>query len=142
LWSLAWARPAELAENINEAYRLLAQSIVESLEALGITSQITEIGTAMCRGRYDISVDGRKIAGLSQRRITRGAAGHRWTGILCHAFILTDPDLEDLCARCNALARALGVPGTERSALTTIFELTGRRDQISTQILPKCCPDS
>lgn len=125
LWSFAWARPTEQAETIDLAYDVAAREIVAALAAHDVAADVVEISDAMCRGRYDVAIGGRKIAGLSQRRIARSVDGRRMAGLLVHAFILVDPDLDALAARCNVLADRLGVPGTERAALVSLAEIRG-----------------
>lgn len=126
LWSFAWARPEGEAESIDDAYRLVAREISMAAAEHGIAAEVMEIAPAMCRGRYDVAVAGRKIAGLSQRRIVREQDGVRRAALLVHAFILIDADLADIEARCNALAGVLGVEGTTTTALTTLSNATGR----------------
>lgn len=63
---IAIARPVTAATKIDAGYRELGGLVGAVLAGYGLTPQAGEIGAAFCPGRYDISLDGRKIAGLSQ----------------------------------------------------------------------------
>ncbi|ADZ70887.1 Lipoate-protein ligase A-like protein [Polymorphum gilvum SL003B-26A1] len=59
--------------DFDRLYDRLAGLVRQGLANLGMPSRVGEIANAFCRGRYDISVDGRKVAGLSQAWGGKGA---------------------------------------------------------------------
>lgn len=63
---IAIARPARLAMTVDTAYGELAAAIVAALGAASIHASIAPREDAFCPGRYDLAVNGRKVAGLSQ----------------------------------------------------------------------------
>ncbi|RYM01738.1 lipoate--protein ligase family protein [Sporolactobacillus sp. THM7-7] len=60
--------------SIDEAYQAMVDFIGKLLGPHGIRFDVHEIGRSYCPGRYDLSVGGRKFAGISQRRVKRGVA--------------------------------------------------------------------
>lgn len=56
--------------SINEAYQLMADLIQETFPGKKI--DIKEIPDSYCPGDFDLSIDGKKFAGISQRRTTNG----------------------------------------------------------------------
>lgn len=63
---IALARIALPDTTIDAAYMELTGIIRSVLESYGLKVEIRKQADAFCPGRYDISVDGRKVAGLSQ----------------------------------------------------------------------------
>lgn len=59
---------------INTGYDYMLQLINDSLKQYGKTSQAYEIKDSYCPGDYDLSIDGKKFAGISQRRLKNGVA--------------------------------------------------------------------
>ncbi|WP_208559597.1 lipoate--protein ligase family protein [Marinilactibacillus kalidii] len=59
---------------INEGYERMHALIQETFKDYGKTIDAIEIPDSYCPGDYDLSIDGRKIAGISQRRIKGGIA--------------------------------------------------------------------
>lgn len=59
---------------INEGYQRMHALIAESFQEYGKTIDAVEIPDSYCPGDYDLSIDGKKIAGISQRRIKGGIA--------------------------------------------------------------------
>lgn len=59
---------------INTGYDYMLQLINDSLKQFGKTSQAYEIKDSYCPGDYDLSIDGKKFAGISQRRLKNGVA--------------------------------------------------------------------
>lgn len=90
--ALAYRVGAEQPWSIDDAYRHLAQLLTTALKPLGLAAVTGEIADAFCPGRYDLSLAGRKIAGLAQRR-KRAAAGGQ--AILAHACLLVSGDLAE-----------------------------------------------
>jgi len=87
--ALAYRVAADQPWSIDDAYRHLAQILTAALKPLGLDAVTGEIADAFCPGRYDLSLAGRKIAGLAQRRKRAGNGGQ---AILAHACALVAGD--------------------------------------------------
>lgn len=88
--ALAYRLGAEQPWSLDAGYRHLAQLLTGALARLDLQAEIGEVTDAFCPGRYDLSLMGRKIAGLAQRR-RRAADGGQ--AILAHACLLVNGDL-------------------------------------------------
>lgn len=88
--ALAYRLDADRSWSLDDGYRHLAGILIAALGRLGLTAAIGEIADAFCPGRYDLSLGGRKIAGLAQRR-RRSADGGQ--AVLAHACLLVEGDL-------------------------------------------------
>ena len=60
--------------SIDAAFEAMALFIKEMLAPLGMTIDVKEIIGSYCPGSYDMSVGGRKFAGISQRRLRQAVA--------------------------------------------------------------------
>lgn len=60
--------------DINRAYSRMHELISQALAPYGVEVNAIEVPESYCPGDYDLSIHGRKIAGISQRRIGRGVA--------------------------------------------------------------------
>lgn len=60
--------------SINEGYELMFALVQEMLRPYGVTVEAREIVGSYCPGSYDLSIGGKKFAGISQRRIRGGVA--------------------------------------------------------------------
>jgi octanoyl-[GcvH]:protein N-octanoyltransferase len=87
--ALAYHLPAERPWSLDDGYRHLAHVLTGALARLDLSAKIGEIADAFCPGRYDLSLGGRKIAGLAQRR-RRAVDGGQ--AILAHACLLVEGD--------------------------------------------------
>ncbi|WP_353948896.1 biotin/lipoate A/B protein ligase family protein [Sporolactobacillus sp. Y61] len=59
---------------IDETFQAMVDFISKVLHPFHIPFRTGEISESYCPGRYDLSTDGRKFAGISQRRVKRGIA--------------------------------------------------------------------
>lgn len=59
---------------INEGYERMHALINTAFSSFGKKIEAIEIPHSYCPGEYDLSIDGKKIAGISQRRIKGGVA--------------------------------------------------------------------
>jgi len=59
---------------VEPGFRAMHRLLAACLRSLGLEPRVGEVPGGYCPGRSDMSVGGRKVAGVSQRR-TRGAAG-------------------------------------------------------------------
>ncbi|OZM56726.1 octanoyltransferase [Lottiidibacillus patelloidae] len=60
--------------DIDRGYDAMFQLIKESLKQYNLTIEAREIMGSYCPGSYDLSVGGKKFAGISQRRLRNGVA--------------------------------------------------------------------
>src|SRR5690606_34690612 len=60
--------------SIEQGFEAMVALLKRMLKHCGISFQSGEIAGSYCPGRYDLSVDGKKFAGISQRRIRGGTA--------------------------------------------------------------------
>jgi lipoate-protein ligase A len=88
--ALAYRLDAERSWSLDDGYRHLAGVLTAALGELGLAAEIGEIADAFCPGRYDLSLGGRKIAGLAQRRRRTADGGQ---AVLAHACLLVEGDL-------------------------------------------------
>ncbi|RPA60439.1 lipoate--protein ligase [Aerococcus agrisoli] len=54
---------------IDDAYQLIVDLMQEAMDAHNIQLEVGEIETSYCPGKFDVSIRGKKIAGIAQRRI-------------------------------------------------------------------------
>lgn len=93
--SLVFAVSPAQGWQIDDGFRLLTQTLISSLAMLGFAATCGSVQAAFCAGRFDLALDGRKIAGTAQRwRTGQDTAGHRRHAILAHAALLVAPDLD------------------------------------------------
>ncbi|WLD93219.1 lipoate--protein ligase family protein [Alkalihalobacillus sp. AL-G] len=59
---------------IDSGYEAMAHLTANLLSPYGLTFDTKEIATSYCPGKFDLSVDGKKFAGISQRRLRGGVA--------------------------------------------------------------------
>lgn len=60
--------------DINRGYDAMAGLVTEMFAGYGVNIEAREITGSYCPGSYDLSIGGRKFAGISQRRIRHGVA--------------------------------------------------------------------
>ncbi|WP_085522578.1 lipoate--protein ligase family protein [Tuberibacillus sp. Marseille-P3662] len=65
---------AENGISINTGYEAMTDFIKKMLVPYHLNIEAREIATSYCPGSYDLSVNGRKFAGISQRRLRHGVA--------------------------------------------------------------------
>lgn len=70
--SLFLPNPPDDQLDIKEAYRLMVLVIEQSLADAGQAIEAYEIEGSYCPGNFDLSIGGKKFAGLAQRRIKQG----------------------------------------------------------------------
>jgi len=80
--NIALAFSGTAPPGIDGGFRLLADLLCRALERLALPPSVGEVRGAICPGRHDIAVGGRKVAGLAQRR--------RRNFALLHAFLLVE----------------------------------------------------
>ncbi|WP_010630660.1 lipoate--protein ligase family protein [Sporolactobacillus vineae] len=60
--------------SIDEPFQAMAEFISHVLTVYGVSCVPGEVSGSYCPGRYDLSIGGRKFAGISQRRVRKGVA--------------------------------------------------------------------
>lgn len=60
--------------SIDDGYETMTQFVEDMLAPYHLTIEAREIVGSYCPGRYDLSVNGKKFAGISQRRLRNGVA--------------------------------------------------------------------
>ena len=111
--NLTWApSPAQSAAGQYVIYEQLAANIVGACGAMGVAASVFSPPSTWCRGRFDVSAGGRKLAGLSQRRRLTPAPR-----TLAHAALSLDLDLGPAMEAIGAFCADLG--RDERPTLET-----------------------
>ncbi len=65
--TLMFRGPQGAASTLEDAYRRLTAPICEALSNAGISSRYGSVSGALCDGRFNVTVKGRKFAGTAQR---------------------------------------------------------------------------
>lgn len=119
--SLFLPNAANQAVSVTEGYEKLTALIRKSLPELVIkTGEITD---SYCPGTYDLSVSGKKIAGIAQRRVKQGIA------IMLYLSVAGDQLARGAAVRRfyqESLQEAFGTQGyppVEPASMTTLAEL-------------------
>ena len=69
-----WTMPVEdPAATMHARFASLADAVIDTLAAFGITGAIGEVNGEYCPGKYSVHISGRKVMGVGQR-LTRSAA--------------------------------------------------------------------
>ncbi|CAM3770205.1 lipoate--protein ligase family protein [Alkalicoccus chagannorensis] len=74
VYNLSLLFPEQASLSIDEGYEAMVSFTRGLFPELGSRIKDGEIAASYCPGRYDLSVDGKKFAGISQRRIRGGIA--------------------------------------------------------------------
>jgi len=123
--SLVWRSSA--APTCSDAvYRALCAGLQRALAQIGLAATTQAVEGSFCDGRYNLAVDGRKIAGTAQawRRIEGRQV------VLAHALLIVDADVDALTEAANAIEQALGRPARYvASAVTSIARAWSARHQ-------------
>lgn len=104
---LALARVAAPGQTMEAGYAELSGLLMAALARLGLAAAIGECPEAFCPGRWDLSLAGRKVAGLSQHW-RRSAAG--LPTVTTAASLILSADPAALAACVERFYRAAGAP--------------------------------
>ena len=81
---------------IEAGYDAVCHPLERALGALGLAAERGPVGRAICDGRFDLAVGGRKLAGTAQRwRAVPGGPTPERGAVLLHAVVLVDTDRTD-----------------------------------------------
>ena len=105
-------------------YQALCGLLAKLFEHFGIRTNTQTVQGSFCDGRYNLAVDGRKIAGTAQHWQRDKSTPNRYR-VLSHAVVLAaDPAM--LTERANRFEQALGSATHYRADKTTsLLELAG-----------------
>lgn len=74
-------RDTEKGIDINRGYQAMFELIRKMLEKYNVLIEAKEIVGSYCPGSYDLSINGQKFAGISQRRLRGGVAVQIYLGV-------------------------------------------------------------
>lgn len=105
IWNLSLVLPLPDGPGAfaDAVYRRLCDVLARMLAAFDVAAAPAEVIGSFCDGRFNLAVDGRKIAGTAQYWKKRGDRH----AVLAHALLLVDADLDGMTARLNAFETAL-----------------------------------
>lgn len=123
--SLAWPAPGAVPTRTDAVYRELCAALAAALARLGLSAAPQAVSGAFCDGRYNLAVQGRKLAGTAQA--WRRAGGVPM--VLAHAVLVVNADPEALTVRANNFEAALGTATRYRAdAVTSVGLACGVAD--------------
>ena len=108
--SLAFRLPeggVEGAGSIAWSYNALCGMLREGLAACGVNASVGEVEGAVCNGRYNIVIDGKKFAGTAQRRRRAQGGGE---AVLVHATLWCDNAIAHSVQAVNVYNQAMAIP--------------------------------
>lgn len=107
--SLAFRPPAGLPCTLESTYDALCAPIEDALRRLGLAASRGAVEGAFCDGRYDVAVQGRKLAGTAQRwRAGPGGPAPGRSAVLAHALLLVDVSRREVCGAVDRFYAAAG----------------------------------
>ena len=94
---------------IEQGYRFLCGLLVDAAQAMGMAQvAVGAVNGAFCDGRYNLTVDGLKVAGTAQRWRTLPAQ-NGGVAVLAHAAIMVDAQVSRLSNVVNQFYSACGI---------------------------------
>ncbi len=123
--SLAFRPPEGAPTTLEAAYALLLDPFIRLLGGFGLRARVGEVPRSFCDGRFNLVLDGRKIAGTAQRwRARPGAAIPGRGAILAHALLLVDVDRSEVTGAVNRFYRLAGADRSfDADSLVTLAEV-------------------
>ncbi|MFT8708409.1 MAG: lipoate--protein ligase family protein [Sporolactobacillus sp.] len=128
----------EQALSIDDTYEAMVLLIKEWLSIHHLSIQSGEIVHSYCPGRYDLSCDGRKFAGISQRRVKKGVAVQIYLCIGGSGAARAKLVRSFYKAGLQGMQTAFTFPDIHPEAMASLEELIGRQldvSQLSAEIL-------
>ena len=97
--------------NIKDAYLRLVQPVVEFLRhRYDLAADVCAVPGAFCDGAYNISYQGKKLAGTAQRwRLIGGEGTSRQAAVLGHVAFMADVDLKPAIDALNEFYAVAGI---------------------------------
>lgn len=112
--------------DIHEGYEAMVSFIKQLFEDEGVTIEAFEIVGSYCPGTYDLSINGKKFAGISQRRVKNGIAvqiylcvtdsGAQRANMIKHFYEISKQDAET----------KFSYPTIEPETMASLSELLGK----------------
>lgn len=90
----------EEGRNLEDIYRWLCDPLISWVKSLGKQASYGSVNQSFCDGRFNVAVDGRKLAGTAQRWRACSSGDGDWA-VLAHAIVLVDAAIEDGVAAVN-----------------------------------------
>lgn len=94
--------------NLEAVYRWLCKPLISWVESLGKQASYGSINQSFCDGRFNVAVEGRKLAGTAQRWRACSSRDGDWA-VLAHAIVLVDATIEDGVAAVNRFYEHCGI---------------------------------
>lgn len=107
-----------------EDFELMYALIRESFAKLGLDAAKGEVAGSYCPGEYDISVGGRKLCGISQRRQTKAFIVNAFINVEGHAYRRGEL-VRNFYEVATGGNMELDVPKVEPETMATLAELGG-----------------
>ncbi|GGE08581.1 hypothetical protein GCM10011571_07360 [Marinithermofilum abyssi] len=127
--SLFLPRPKDQRYSIDDVYRMLGLPLQKMLaDTFGLDGYFAEVPGSFCDGRYNVVVDGKKLAGTSQvwKGGPAGLASRKPGYILAHATFLTHQDPKMAVSALNAFYEmAEGTRPVQLETVGTLAEFAG-----------------
>jgi lipoate-protein ligase A len=104
-FSHAWRTALPMGDAMIPVYQALCALLQRVLAPFGLVTDCAAVAGSFCDGRYNLALDGRKVAGTAQYWQRLGPHEHV---VLAHACLLVEADLAPLTERANRFEAALG----------------------------------
>lgn len=118
--NLAICHTAPAGFTIDEGYALITSVLADGLSEFGAELRTGDTPRSFCDGAWNLTIDGRKVAGTAQR--WRPLAGGR-IRILAHALLLVDGDITAATQAVAQLNQNLNLPPVHPEAHVTLREI-------------------
>ncbi|MHC5348326.1 lipoyl protein ligase domain-containing protein [Metapseudomonas furukawaii] len=107
--ALVYALPSGESEltRIENAYLRLCQPMLDWLAGLGLAAGLGEVDGAFCDGRYNVTLQGRKLVGTAQRWRRRRDDGRHL--VLAHGAVLMENQRDAMVEVVNAFYASCGL---------------------------------
>lgn len=137
--SLAWRTRADIASGTAEVYQGLCELLQDAVAPFDIELNAQAVGGSFCDGRFNLAMDGRKVAGTAQFWQRLGPTEHV---VLAHACLMVRADLALLTLRANEFEGQLGsdrsyepdaianLLGKTQTSVTTASVIASLRDTV------------
>lgn len=121
-FSHAWRTTARLGDAMETVYQALCSLLQQVLEPFGHETDCEAVEGSFCDGRYNLALNGRKVAGTAQYWQRLDAQQHL---VLAHACVLVEADLGGLTDRANRFEAWLGQPRRYRTEVIANLAVPG-----------------
>ncbi len=135
--SLAWRTESDMATGMTRVYEALCDLLQDAVEPFDIDLNARAVHGSFCDGRFNLAMNGRKVAGTAQYWQRLSSTEHV---VLAHACLMVRADLQLLTQRANEFEAQLGsdkvydldaitnLMGEAPAAFTTTAVLMSLRD--------------